>query len=117
MLKETIIGGAQAVNKCNGGAFSDDDVALFEALASQAATVLQLARLYADTQKLFEGVIKVVAGAVDAKDPYTQGHSQRVSDFAVAIAEELGLPQEQIYHIKIGASCTMSARSACRTRS
>jgi HD-GYP domain-containing protein (c-di-GMP phosphodiesterase class II) len=102
VLKESIIGGAQAVNKCNGGAFSDDDIALFEALASQAATVLQLARLYADTQKLFEGVIKVVAGAVDAKDPYTQGHSQRVSDFAVAIAEELGLQQEQIYHIKIG---------------
>ena len=102
VLKESIIGGAQAVNKCGGGVFSADDIALFEALASQAATVLQLARLYADTQKLFEGVIKVVAGAVDAKDPYTQGHSQRVSDFAVAIAEDLGLPQEQIYHIKIG---------------
>jgi HD-GYP domain-containing protein (c-di-GMP phosphodiesterase class II) len=102
VLKESIIGGAQAVNKHGGVAFSADDIALFEALASQAATVLQLARLYADTQKLFEGVIKVVAGAVDAKDPYTQGHSQRVSDFAVAIAEELGLPQEQIYHIKIG---------------
>jgi HD-GYP domain-containing protein (c-di-GMP phosphodiesterase class II) len=102
VLRESIIGGAQAVNKRGGGAFSEDDILLFEALASQAATVLQLARLYEDTQKLFEGVVKVVAGAVDAKDPYTQGHSQRVSDFAVAVAEELGLPQEQIYHIKIG---------------
>jgi HD-GYP domain-containing protein (c-di-GMP phosphodiesterase class II) len=102
VLKESIIGGAQAVNKRGGGTFTQDDIELFEALASQAATVLQLARLYDDTSKLFEGVIKVVAGAVDAKDPYTQGHSQRVSEFSVAIAEELGLPQEQIYHIRIG---------------
>jgi HD-GYP domain-containing protein (c-di-GMP phosphodiesterase class II) len=101
-LPESIIGGAQALNKCNGGAFSDDDIALFEALAGQAATVLQLARLYENTQKLFEGVVNVVAGAIDAKDPYTQGHSRRVSDFSVAIANELGLSQEQIYHIRIG---------------
>jgi HD-GYP domain-containing protein (c-di-GMP phosphodiesterase class II) len=102
VLKEKIIGGAQAVNKRGGGAFTEDDIALFEALASQAATVLQLARLYENTQKLFEGVVNVVAGAIDAKDPYTEGHSRRVSEFSVAIAEELGLSKEQIYHIRIG---------------
>jgi HD-GYP domain-containing protein (c-di-GMP phosphodiesterase class II) len=101
-LKESIIGGAQAVNKRGGGAFVEDDIALFEALASQAATVLQLARLYENTQKLFEGVVNVVAGAIDAKDPYTEGHSRRVSEFSVAIAEELGLSKEQIYHIRLG---------------
>jgi HD-GYP domain-containing protein (c-di-GMP phosphodiesterase class II)/putative methionine-R-sulfoxide reductase with GAF domain len=101
-LKERIIGGAQALNKRGGGAFTEDDIALFEALASQAATVLQLSRLYDNTRKLFEGVVNVVAGAIDAKDPYTQGHSQRVSDFSVALAEELGLTREEIYHIKIG---------------
>jgi HD-GYP domain-containing protein (c-di-GMP phosphodiesterase class II) len=101
-VPESIIGGAQALNKRNGGSFSEDDIALFEALAGQAATVLQLARLYDDTQKLFEGVVNVVAGAIDAKDPYTQGHSQRVSDYSVAIAEELGLTREEIYHIRLG---------------
>ena len=101
-LQERIIGGAQAMNKLNGGSFTDDDIVLFEALASQAATVLQLSRLYNETSKLFMGVIKVVTGAIDAKDPYTQGHSQRVSTYSVAIAEELGLSREEIYHIKIG---------------
>jgi HD-GYP domain-containing protein (c-di-GMP phosphodiesterase class II) len=100
-LRPGIIGGAQALNK-RGGPFTRDDIALFETLASQAATVLQVARLNEDTYKLFMGVIKVVAGAIDAKDPYTQGHSQRVSEFAVAIAEELGLPAEQINHVRIG---------------
>ena len=101
-LQASIIGGAQALNKRNGGAFTQDDIDLFETLASQAATVLKVARLNEETYKLFKGVIKVVAGAVDAKDPYTQGHSQRVSEFAVAIAEELGLPLEQIVHVEIG---------------
>jgi HD-GYP domain-containing protein (c-di-GMP phosphodiesterase class II) len=101
-LQSSIIGGAQALNKRNGGAFTQDDIDLFETLASQAATVLKVARLNEDTYKLFKGVIKVVAGAVDAKDPYTRGHSQRVSEFAVAIAEELGLSREQIVHVEIG---------------
>src|SRR6266496_3252421 len=101
-LQASIIGGAQALNKRNGGAFTQDDIDLFETLASQAATVLKVARLNEETYKLFKGVIKVVAGAVDAKDPYTQGHSQRVSEFAVAVAEELGLSLEQIVHVEIG---------------
>ncbi|HJZ48831.1 MAG TPA: HD domain-containing phosphohydrolase [Roseiflexaceae bacterium] len=101
-LQASIIGGAQALNKRNGGVFTQDDIDLFETLASQAATVLKVARLNEDTYKLFKGVIKVVAGAVDAKDPYTQGHSQRVSEFAVAIAEELGLSRERIVHVEIG---------------
>lgn len=101
-LQESIIGGAQALNKRNNGVFTADDIVLFEAFASQAAAVLQLSRLYQETHELFMGVIKVVAGAIDAKDPYTQGHSQRVSEFSVAIAEELGRSKEEIYHVKIG---------------
>jgi len=101
-IQASIIGGAQALNKLNGGTFTSDDIELFETLASQAATVLQVARLNEDTYKLFIGVIKVVAGAIDAKDPYTQGHSQRVSEFSVAIAEELGLSREAINHVRIG---------------
>lgn len=101
-IKASIIGGAQALNKRNGAVFTADDVELFETLAGQAATVLQVARLNEETWKLFIGVIKVVAGAIDAKDPYTQGHSQRVSEFSVAIAEELGLAREEINHVRIG---------------
>jgi len=101
-LQASIIGGAQALNKLNGGMFTKDDIELFETLAGQAATVLQVARLNEDTYKLFIGVIKVVAGAIDAKDPYTQGHSQRVSEFSVAIAEELALARETINHVRIG---------------
>ncbi len=101
-LEETIIGGAQALNKRDGYPFSDEDVTLFEMLASQSATVLQLSRLYHEMREMFRRIIKGITSFIDRKDPYTRGHSQRVADFSVAIAQELGLPQELIHHIRIG---------------
>lgn len=98
---ESIIGGLQVLNK-RTGTFDDEDAKLLEILATQAATVFEIATLYADTNELFFDVIQAMAAAIDAKDPYTQGHSQRVSDFAVAIARELSLDTEFIHHVRIG---------------
>ncbi len=44
-----------------------------------------------------------LASALDARDHYTAGHSQRVSDYACAIAAGMGLPAEEIREIRIGA--------------
>ena len=99
---ERIIGGLEAINKLQG-TFSDDDAGLLRILANQAATVLEIAGLYADTNELFLDVIKSLTAAIDAKDPYTEGHSERVSEFSVEIAHELGLPPDAIYQIRIGS--------------
>ncbi len=101
-LHETIIGGAQALNKCDGGHFTEEDIVLFEMLASQSATVLQLSRLYKETNKMFWGIIKGISSFIDRKDPYTRGHSLRVAEFSVAIAKEMDLPEEMIHHIHVG---------------
>ena len=101
-VAETIIGGAQALNKRNRQPFNAEDISLFEALTCQAATALQLARLYEKNSRLFLGIIQAVTSAIDLKDAYTRGHSQRVSEFAVAIARELELTPEIIYHVRIG---------------
>jgi len=102
MVESTIIGGAQALNKI-GGTFTTDDVELFKSFANLAATVLQLARLYTETNDLLMGMIKAFAAAVDSRDRYNKQHSQRVSDFSVAIAREIGMPSEEIYHVRIGS--------------
>ena len=41
------------------------------------------------------GIIRALTAAIDAKDPYTSGHSERVARIAVRIAEELGMPANQ----------------------
>jgi putative nucleotidyltransferase with HDIG domain len=44
-----------------------------------------------------------MVASIDAKDPYTNGHSQRVSEFSVAIGRQLGLSPEGIHQLRIGA--------------
>jgi putative nucleotidyltransferase with HDIG domain len=52
---------------------------------------------------LFLGSIQMLAGAVDEKDPYTRGHSDRVTRYSVMIATELGLSTEEVENIRIAA--------------
>lgn len=53
--------------------------------------------------QLFISSIRSLAAAIDARDPYTRGHSERVRRFARIIARQLGLGPEQIRNIEIGA--------------
>jgi HD-GYP domain-containing protein (c-di-GMP phosphodiesterase class II) len=99
--EEQIIGCLEALNKFEGD-FTDEDMVLLETLARQAANVLQISGLYTDLNDLFFDIINTLSAAIDAKDPYTQGHSQRVSEFSVVIAQELNLGPEIIRHIRIG---------------
>ena len=52
---------------------------------------------------VFIDTIKAITAAIDAKDPYTRGHSQRVSDFSRITAQKMGLPAEIVHHIRVGA--------------
>jgi putative nucleotidyltransferase with HDIG domain len=54
-------------------------------------------------RQLFMDSIRMIAAAVDEKDPYTHGHSERVSRYSVLIAKHLGLAEEEIDKIRISA--------------
>jgi HD-GYP domain-containing protein (c-di-GMP phosphodiesterase class II) len=56
-----------------------------------------------ENRTLFMSSIQMLAGAVDEKDPYTKGHSDRVTRYSVLIATEMGLPTEEIEKIRISA--------------
>jgi len=64
------------------------DIAEFiEALAASAAAALENRRLLGERDKLLDALISLVAGAIDAKSPYTGGHCRRVPELAVMLAE------------------------------
>ncbi|MBN1550770.1 tetratricopeptide repeat protein [bacterium] len=72
-------------------------------LADIAAIAIENVRLYDDLDRMFVSVIRSLAAAIDAKDPYTRGHSQRVRDYALAMADEIGLSPEQRRNMELAA--------------
>ena len=67
-------------------AFEVGDESLLSSFATQAAICLENIDLYADIQRLFEGFIKASITAIEARDPSTGGHSERVARLSVALA-------------------------------
>jgi len=65
--------------------------------------VLDLKRAANENRELFMGSIQMLAGAVDEKDPYTRGHSDRVTRYSLLIAAELGLPEDFLEIVRISA--------------
>lgn len=62
-----------------------------------------LQRAADENRELFIGTVKALAAAIDGKDPYTRGHSERVSRFSIAIAQGMDLSDEEIEKIRISA--------------
>ena len=56
-----------------------------------------------ENQELFLSAIRALAAAIDAKDPYTRGHSERVARYASAIAREMGLPPDEVRKTRLSA--------------
>jgi len=65
--------------------------------------VEDLKRAAEENRALFLGSIQMLAGAVDEKDPYTRGHSDRVTRYSLMIAKEMGLPAPFMETLQISA--------------
>ncbi|MCA1591706.1 MAG: HD domain-containing protein [Acidobacteria bacterium] len=62
-----------------------------------------LRRAAEENRQLFLGTVKALAAAIDGKDPYTRGHSERVARFSIAMGESLGLPDDELEKLRISA--------------
>jgi len=56
-----------------------------------------------ENRELFIGSIRMLAAAIDEKDPYTRGHSGRVAKYSMIIARELGLSNDELDKLRIAA--------------
>ena len=90
---DEVIGVLQYLNALDHGSgavvpFDPEIVGFVEALAAQSAMTLQNLQLLQAQKDLMDSMIKIVAGAIDAKSPYTGGHCERVPELAIMLAEE-----------------------------
>jgi putative nucleotidyltransferase with HDIG domain len=67
------------------------------------ALLASVAQAEAETEAAYTGAIRALATALDARDPYTAGHSERVSVLSVAIGRSLGLPLDDLEVLRLGA--------------
>jgi PAS domain S-box-containing protein len=73
-----------------------ETVHLLELFANQAAIAVENIRLYNDLERSYYDTLKAFVAAMDAKDPYTKGHSENVRHYALKIARHIGLPEDRL---------------------
>ncbi|MCJ7545182.1 MAG: HD domain-containing protein [Phycisphaerae bacterium] len=96
--EESSVGVLIALNKRSGD-FDSVDVKLVKSIGALTAVFLEYTRLYADTKDLLMGVLHALTASIDAKDPYTSGHSHRVALISRRIAQAAGLSPERAQRI------------------
>ena len=92
--KGDIIGVIEALNK-RRGSFNIEDKDLLSALSSQVAIALENAQLYSEIKQTFDSFVDTLAAVIDARHPNTSGHSGRVREYALGIAEDLNLSDDE----------------------
>lgn len=96
-----VIGALQLINSQDEEGqivpFSDEIISFVEAMSSQAAVALDNQRLMAEQRKLMDSFIELIAGAIDAKSPYTGGHCARVPEISLMLCQAASDSKEGVF--------------------
>jgi putative nucleotidyltransferase with HDIG domain len=96
--QDEVLGCILAIDK-ESGEFDSVDAKLLNSIANESAIYLENARLFEDVHGLMMGLLHALTSAVDAKDAYTCGHSERVALLSQRLAREIHLPEPQVERI------------------
>ena len=95
--------GCLALGPKQRGVYRSGDVKILSTLGAYAALLLDSGRLYEDLESLFFSTIRSMIEAVDAKDPSTRGHSERVRRYSHVIGEGLGFEADELKSLELAA--------------
>ena len=82
---------------------TSETIELLKSFSEGAAVAINNAHLYQKIQESYFEIVKALAQAIEAKDPYTHGHSARVVEYATLIAQKLNLQEEEKEQLKYAA--------------
>lgn len=97
-----LIGCLVAMNKLKKPDFDYVDARLLISIATKSAVYLENHQLYHDLQDLMIGSLRALTSSIDAKDPYTCGHSERVAIISRWLACQKGLSKKQLRDAYLG---------------
>lgn len=99
---DNVMGIIVAVNKNEHQPFDSIDIKMLTSVASESAVYLENFTLYQDLQDLMMGSLKALTNSIDAKDPYTCGHSERVAVISRWLGQQIGLDEKKIRDAYLG---------------
>jgi HD-GYP domain-containing protein (c-di-GMP phosphodiesterase class II) len=102
-VDQKVIGGALLGNREPGVDFTARDLRRLAQAALLASGDLERIRLYKELKGLFIHSVHAFVSAIDAKDPYTHGHSERVTDYALKIGRVLEWAPEMLEALRMSA--------------
>ncbi|MFQ5787803.1 MAG: HD domain-containing phosphohydrolase [Thermodesulfobacteriota bacterium] len=91
LLGEKVLGVINIIDKVSDESFCETDVNLLSTIAGQVSIAVENSRLYKALEENCFNTVKFLAASLEAKDQYTSGHSQRVSEYSSAIANIMGV--------------------------
>ena len=100
--RERRLGRMVALRPFDAEEFGTIEADLMKSTSMMLAVHLINQRQYIELQQMFEGTIQSLVSALDAKDTYTCGHSNRVSEMAVELSTRLGYDEESVARIRMG---------------
>lgn len=95
--------GALALGPRTKGIYRSGDVKMLVTLTSYAALLLESGRLYEGLEILFFSTVKSMVEAIDAKDPRTRGHSERVRRYSALMARKMGMSTQDQKMLELAA--------------
>ena len=93
---EHLFGWLAAINHDRSGEFGSAEASLLSSVGTMLGIHSGNIDLYRQQAELLTGVVRAMSSAIDAKDPYTRGHSDRVARIAVRLAKELNCDAETV---------------------
>ncbi|MDX2176588.1 MAG: HD domain-containing protein [Candidatus Sumerlaeia bacterium] len=103
IVGERVIGAMYIDNRQVSVRYDEMDMELVTAFANQAAVAIDNARLCDDLQSSYHQTLQALVNAIEAKDPYTMGHTARVAKLSTALGRELGLNKERLERLRMAA--------------
>jgi len=102
-IKDEIVGTITMSNKLDSTPFNIDDLDLLSTIAAQASVALNNSRLYEEQQKTYLSTVHALVSAIEASDPYTRGHSERVTRYSLALGRHMGLDNNAMARLEQAA--------------
>jgi hypothetical protein len=105
VVKGRAVGVLNIVRLSNAGPCGDGTLRTIEMIAAHAAIAIDNARLYKNLHRAYMDTVSALANAIEIRDPYTRGHTDRVKVLARGVGRYLGWSAEKQFHMWMG--CTL----------